>query len=174
MEEAWRVMMMMMTKMKMMKMMIGRLLIEMLGRRKKGDDEQRRRDDDRWTNIESADSQDCNGVVCNPLKIKMQTYTKCHTATVKTVNKYRPKSKYIRPRNDLVYFQKKGLERKYIRPSSDARLLLVSLIQWERVTGQPAVESGYKQVLLHVKTHVQLLIFYVNILYIVSVDCNQA
>ena len=54
-------MMMMMTK---MKMMIGRLLIEVLGRRKKGDDEQRRRDDERWTNIESADSQDCNGVVC--------------------------------------------------------------------------------------------------------------
>ena len=129
----------------------------------------------------------------------MQTYTKCHTATVKKVraNKYRPKSKYIRPRNDLayfqkkglkrkyirprndlVYFQKKGLERKYIRPSSDARLLLVSLIQWERVSGQPAVESGYKQVLLHVKIHVQLLnkhnMIYVNILYIVLVDCNQA
>ena len=106
----------------------------------------------------------------------MQTYTKCHTATVKKVraNKYRPKSKYIRPRNDLVYFQKKGLRRKYIRPSSDARLLLVSLIQWERVSGQPAVESGYKQVLLHVKIHVQLLMIYVNILYIVLVDCNQA
>ena len=106
----------------------------------------------------------------------MQTYTKCHTATVKRVraNKYRPKSKYIRPRNDLAYFQKKGLRRKYIRSSSDARLLLVSLIQWERVTGQPAVESGYKQVLLHVKIHVQLLMIYVNILYIVSVDCNQA